>query len=165
MSIEGIVQPQLIQIDASLRLRKYDGVYDFALPWYQDIEIVYLVDGVKEPYSMDKLTRMYHYLDHYGELYFIEVFVNDKFLPIGDVTFSQMDLPIVIGDLNYRHLGIASRVIKKLIQRGRLLGYSSLYVQEIYDYNVGSQRCFMKNGFVPCEKTEKGSKYCLYLDK
>ena len=30
MAIKGVEQPELIQIDESLRLRKFDGVYDFA---------------------------------------------------------------------------------------------------------------------------------------
>ena len=31
MAIQGIDQPAVIQIDESMRLRKYDDVYDFAL--------------------------------------------------------------------------------------------------------------------------------------
>ena len=40
MAIQGIDQPAVIQIDESLRLRKYDGVYDFALAWYQSSESI-----------------------------------------------------------------------------------------------------------------------------
>ena len=29
--IQGIEQPEIIQIDNTLRLRKYDGIHDFAL--------------------------------------------------------------------------------------------------------------------------------------
>ena len=35
--IQGIEQPEIIQIDNTLRLRKYDGVHDFALEWYMDL--------------------------------------------------------------------------------------------------------------------------------
>ena len=52
MAIQGIDQPTVIQIDESLRLRKYDGVYDFALAWYQDLDTVWLVDGNRNPYTM-----------------------------------------------------------------------------------------------------------------
>ena len=31
--IQGIEQPEIIQIDNTLRLRKYDGVHDFAEEW------------------------------------------------------------------------------------------------------------------------------------
>ena len=85
MAIQGIEQPALIRIDESLRLRKYDGVYDFALAWYQDEETVYLVDGKREPYTMSRLKGMYEYLNNVGELYFIEALVNDTYKPIGDV--------------------------------------------------------------------------------
>ena len=49
MAIEGVEQPAVLQVDDEIRLRKYDGVYDFAFGWYQDEETVYLVDGVRVP--------------------------------------------------------------------------------------------------------------------
>ena len=100
--IQGIEQPAIIQIDNTLRLRKYDGVHDFALEWYLDEETVYLVDGKRDPYTMERLGGMYRYLNNAGELYFIEVLENGTYKPIGDVTFWQEDMPIVIGDRNYR---------------------------------------------------------------
>ena len=39
----------MLTISDTLRLRPYDGQHDFALAWYQDPELVYLVDGIKEP--------------------------------------------------------------------------------------------------------------------
>ena len=33
MAIQGIEQPDILQIDDALRLRKYDGAHDFALEW------------------------------------------------------------------------------------------------------------------------------------
>ena len=161
MAIQGIEQPEIIQIDDTLRLRKYDGVYEFALAWYQDEETVYLVDGKIDPYTMSRLKGMYEYLNDAGELYFIEVLENDTYKPIGDVTFWQEDMPIVIGDPAYRGKGIGRKVISALIERGRSLGYDHLAVGEIYDWNVGSRRCFEGVGFVPCEKSEKGSSYKL----
>lgn len=163
MPIPGIKQPDFIQISDSLRLRKYDGFFDFALAWYQDEETVYLVDGKKELYTMDKLKCMYEYLDKQGELYFIEVDTEEGFKPIGDVTFWQEDMPIVIGNKAYRGKNIGSDVISALINRGRALGYSRLYVNEIYDYNTASQHCFEKNGFYVIKKTGKGKRYMMEL--
>jgi len=163
MAIEGIIQPEYIQIDEQLRLRKYDGKHDFAFEWYQDIETVKLVDGVEEPYSQGKLNGMYTYLDQHGELYFIEALEGDTYVPIGDVTFWQEDMPIVIGDKKHRGKGIGAKVVRVLIQRGRELGYDTLYVGEIYHFNEGSRRCFEKCGFVAYEETEKGKKYKLTL--
>ena len=158
MPIPNIEQPWIIQIDTDLRLRKFDDYFDFAFHWYQDEDLVYLVDGVKRPYSRETLANMYHYLDRHGELYFIEV-LEDVWKPIGDVCFWQEDMPIVIGDPGYRGKGIGSRVISALIARGRELGYDRLRVNEIYEYNTASRKCFENAGFRCLEKTEKGNRF------
>ncbi len=165
MPIDGIKQPDFLEIDVGLRLRKYDGIYEFALPWYQDLDTVSLVDGIREPYDMEKLERMYNYLNVHGELYFIEIIEGDRFIPIGDVTFWQSDMPIVIGNAQYRGMGIGKRVVAKLIERGRTLGYSSLYVNEIYSYNLSSQKIFKSLGFMEYEQTSDGFRYQLNLAK
>ena len=163
MAILGIEQPDVIQIDDTLRLRKYDGNHDFALAWYQDEETVWLVDGNRNPYTVERLEGMYRYLNNAGELYFIEVLENGIYKPIGDVTFWLEDMPIVIGDPNYRGKEIGRRVILSLIQRGKMLGYDRLEVGEIYNWNIGSRRCFESVGFTPYEKTEKGHSYRMSL--
>ena len=163
MAIQGIEQPDLIQIDDTLRLRKYDGTHDFALAWYQDEETVWLVDGNRNPYTPERLAGMYHYLNEAGELYFIEIMENGTYKPIGDVTFWQEDMPIVIGDPNYRGNGIGRRVILALIQRGRMLGYNRLEVGEIYDWNKASRRCFESLGFRAVKETKNGYSYRLEL--
>jgi len=163
MPIEGIRQPAIIQIDEALRLRKYDGNHAFAFSWYQDPEVVYLVDGVREPYDRAKLDRMYHYLDTHGELYFIERLCHGEYMPIGDVTFSKEDLPIVIGENQCRGQGIGKKVIHALIDRARTLGYDKLTVQDIYDYNTASRKMFESLGFKPASKTKNGHSYLLKI--
>lgn len=163
MGIEGIEQPDFIEVDDVIRLRKYDGFCDFALKWYQDVETVYLVDGKKEPYTLEKLKKMYEYLNEQGELYFIEILDDGNYLPVGDVTFWKDDMPIVIGDKSYRGRKIGQKVIKALVQRGRQLGYTRLAVAEIYAYNTASRKCFERVGFRAYEKTEKGNRFELEL--
>jgi len=158
--IHGISQPETIHIHDSLRLRKFDGICDFAYQWYQDQEMVELIDGKNaQLYDMEKLNRMYNYLNNQGELYFIEIREQNEFIPIGDVTFSQEDMPIVIGETAYKGRGIGSMVVQALIQRAQEIGYTTLYVQEIYDFNVGSIALFTKNGFTAYKKTEHGASY------
>ena len=161
MAIPGIEQPTVIQIDESLRLRKFDGVYDFALAWYQDLDTVWLVDGDRIPYTPELMAKMYNWLNDAGELYFIEVLENGTYKTIGDVTFWQDDMPIVIGVPDYRGKGLGRKIISALVKRGRELGYNQLRVDEIYDWNEGSRRCFESVGFTAYEKTEKGSRYTL----
>jgi RimJ/RimL family protein N-acetyltransferase len=164
MAIKDIIQPELIQINETLRLRKYDGKFDIAYSWYQEEETVRLVDGFNaKAYDWDKLERMYTYLDNQGELYFIEVLEVESYHPIGDVTFWKEDMPIVIGDGRYRGRKIGSLVINALIDRAKEIGYEALYIGEIYDYNIGSQALFEKAGFKKHQKTEQGYRYQLVL--
>lgn len=163
MAISGVAQPEILAVDDAVRLRRYDGRHDFALPWYQDEELVWLVDGDRRLYDAPLLTAMYSYLDGEGELYWIEALEDGVWRAIGDVTFWQEDMPIVIGDARYRGCGVGGKVIAALIQRGRALGYDHLGVDEIYDWNAASRHCFEKAGFRACEKTEKGSRYRLEL--
>ncbi len=156
MPIAGIPQPELLQVSDTLRLRRFDDHYAFAAAWYQDPELVYLVDGVRRPYTRETLDNMYHYLDKHGELYFIEALEDGAFRPIGDVTFSPEDLPIVIGEPAYRGRGVGRQVLEALIGRGRELGLPELRVREIYTYNLPSRKCFAAVGFREWERTEKG---------
>ena len=161
MPIPNVEQPDILSVSDILRLRKFDDDFDFAFGWYQDEELVYLVDGVRRPYSRETLSNMYHYLDKHGELYFIEV-LEERWKPVGDVCFWKEDMPIVIGDPAYRGKGIGSQVIAALIGRGRELGYDRLVVNEIYEYNTTSRKCFENTGFRILEKTEKGNRF--YMD-
>ena len=79
VAIEGVEQPKLLEINKYLWLRKYDGYLDFALIWHQDLELVWLIDGDEEVYSVDLLNRMYGYLSKSGECYFIEILEDGKY--------------------------------------------------------------------------------------
>ena len=161
--IDNSIQPEILEISNDLRLRKFDDKFDFALSWYQDEETNYMVDGRRGAYDMDQLTRMYHYLEKKGEVYFIEILDNGTFLPIGDVTFWQEDMPIVIGEPQHRGKGIGKQVISALIQRGKALGYEYLQIGEIYEWNIVSRRCFESLGFREYKKTAKGAGFRLEL--
>lgn len=163
MPINGIPQPDILQIDDTLRLKKFNLPCDFALPWYQDPETLYLVDGNRTPYTLEKLHQMYAYLNNKGELYFIEALAKGHWQPVGDVTFWQEDMPIVIGDKAYRHQGIGQRVVGALISRAKTLGFKALGVAEIYHYNRPSQKLFEGLGFQKTEETQEGQSYCLIL--
>jgi len=162
MEIFKLNQPDYIYIEETLRLRKFDNKYDFALSWYEDEEILRLVDGEgAQPYDSGKLSRMYNYLNEKGELYFIEAKECNEFVPIGDVTFWQSDMPIVIGNKNYHGKGIGYKVICSLIERAKKLGYEEIYVNEIYSYNVASEKAFEKAGFKKYKENSKGASYVL----
>ncbi|WP_312221935.1 GNAT family N-acetyltransferase [Streptococcus parasuis] len=163
MAITGIEQADILEIDRQVRLRRYDGQHDFAFEWHQDLELVWLVDGNKEPYTLDRLNRMYGYLATNGECYFIEILENGQFLPIGDVTLLRDDFAIAIGDKRYWNKGIGTKVLHRMIERAREVELEEILVKEIYDWNTGSLKLFEKCGFEVVEKTQKGWSYRLTL--
>lgn len=87
MPIVGIDQSEILEIRSDLRLRKYDGNFAAALPWYQDSVVLLGSEGEGvQPYSLSNLEVMYTYLSGKGELYWIELDKGNGFTPIGDVT-------------------------------------------------------------------------------
>lgn len=165
MPNKQVNEDEIIEIHDKLRLRRYDGEHGFAFEWYQDSNTVMFVDGHADPYNLIQLDRMYSYLNEHGELYFIEVLEDGHFKPIGDVTFSRDDMPIVIGEAKYRGRGIGKLVITSLIDRAKTQGYHQLAVREIYDWNIHSQALFESCGFKKESKTAQGYRYTIDLDK
>ena len=156
---------KIIQIDDYLRLVPYflADHHDAALGWYQDVDLVELVDGIRIPYSLEKLNTMYSYLESNGDLFWIEFREKGEWVPIGDVTLSQENLPIVIGNPTYQHQGLGRKVLKALIDLARQKGWKQLKVQEIYTFNRISRRCFEFLGFVESGTTENGVSFVLTL--
>ncbi|MFX3619183.1 MAG: GNAT family N-acetyltransferase [Sporolactobacillus sp.] len=160
MDVFGEPQPDSLPISAKLCLKKFSGIYPEALIWYQDRETLRLVDGPgRAPCTAEILEHMYHYLEQKGELYYIEYKFHQAFIPVGDVTLAPHDLPIVIGRSELRGRGIGYTVIQTLIGRALKLGLSELNVREIYDYNLASQKLFLKCGFERAEQTKLGYAY------
>ena len=147
--------PDVLNIASDLRLVRLDAPPVEALSWYQDPETLWMVDGKREPYTPERLARMYDWLAERGELWYIEV--RDKgasgsWRAVGDVTLCPSDLPIVIGEKDQRSHHVGRRVIGALCERARGLGWREVLVGEIYDWNVASQRCFY-------ERTERGARW------
>jgi RimJ/RimL family protein N-acetyltransferase len=159
-------QPEFLNLSHSLRLRKFQYIVPQALSWYQAPETLRLICRQNfAPFDQARLKRMYQYLEQHGELYYIESVNNGSFKAIGDVTLCPRDLPIVIGDSAYRGKGIGSRVILTLSQRAFAHGTAVVYVEDIYDDNIGSQRAFQKCGFSRAKKTKFGHSYQLFKDQ
>lgn len=164
MPIDGITQPEIIEISPTLRLKKFSGEFDFALPWYSDPVVLKMSEGENaKPYTLENLNKTYSYLNANGELYWIEELRGDKFVPIGDVTMWQEDMPIALGSPDVRGRGIGKAVVCALIDRARSLGWHELRVENIFSYNEASRRLFTSCGFAECAKTENGASYKLVL--
>ncbi|WP_035289549.1 GNAT family protein [Clostridium sp. KNHs214] len=159
MELKEITYPEIIQIENNLRLRiLQEEDYKLALPWYHNEKVMYYSEGVKDKvYNIEKISCMYNYLNGIGELYLIEILEKEEWRAIGDVTLSEENMPIVIGEEKYWGLGIGRKVIKKLLERGNEIGLSKTKV-EIYKYNNRSKNLFLSLGFTKVSENEKSYK-------
>lgn len=152
----------VIQVDENIFLLNNNEKYwNLAFKWYQDPEILKYSEGETSGYDMETVARMYKYLDSLGELFFIAYKESDGFKIIGDVTLSETNMPIVIGEKEYWGKGIGSKIIKVLIERAKDQGMKEIYVPQIFNFNYGSKRIFEKNGFVEVYRNEEFSSYML----
>lgn len=169
MPINGLTQPDIIDIDDTLRLRKYDGNYMTALPWYRN-EVVYRnSEGITDPDKIpdaEYVKRMYDWFENNGksEMYFIEVLKNDEFIPIGDAALTDENLPIVIGVDDYRCVGIGKKVLKTLLERAKKIGLKRIYDTKIFHYNKASQALYTSCGFKLTGEDERYKYYALDIE-
>jgi RimJ/RimL family protein N-acetyltransferase len=167
MSIKNIIQPGTILIDDYIRLKTPDkSEWHKALPWYQNRKVLYYSEGVEDKvYDLDVINRMYGYLSDIGELYFIEILEENNWKAIGDVTLSEQNMPVAIGDENYWGKGIGKKVISKLIERAREIGIKKIYIPAIYAYNARSQNLFRSLGFIEVGSNGREKSFELILDR
>ena len=141
---------QSVLRDGLVRLRPFEGQADVtrAVPWYSDPEVLYFSEGPHETaFDRERVARMYDHLAALGELYMTEVETPSGWRVIGDATLAPETVPIVIGEKEWRHRGVGSRVLGLLVERARELGYSFVGVRHVWRYNVASQRLFERAGF------------------
>lgn len=166
MPLKNIVQPETIDINDKLRLRKYDGNYPAFLPAYQQPYLYRNSEGILEDAKKPDLAyvrRMCEYLDREGELYYIEAKENGVFRAIGDVTVKQENPPIAIWEEKYRGRGVGSAVMRAVIARLEELGFRKITGSEVFVWNVPSQKMHEKLGFRRVREDERTFYYELDL--
>lgn len=167
MPLPNAVQPQLIPIHGSLRLRKYDGRYELFLPGYQDPVVYQNSEGIFDERripDLDYVKRMCDFLSRTGELYYIEVWEAGAFVPVGDVTVKPVNPPIAIWDERYRGKGLGTQVMGAVTARLRELGFRKITGSTVYRWNLPSQKLHEKLGFRPISQDEQEILYELELD-
>jgi RimJ/RimL family protein N-acetyltransferase len=154
MPLRNIKQPEIIEIDSSLRLRAYDGNYKIAVPWYQDDTVRFFSEGVTDETEIldeNYVKRKLYRLNTIGEAYFIEVLKNGQFVPIGDVTLKEVNPPIEIGIPEYRGIGIGKKVMQALVNRAKNIGMKKIYDTGCHEENYACQKMLEAVGFVLVE--------------
>ena len=168
MAYKDHIQPELIVISDTLRLRKYDGHFELFLPGYQDPYVYQNSEGIFEESripTLDYVRGMCNYLAKAGELYYIEVLENGDFVPVGDVTVKDENPPIAIWRADCRGKGIGKAVMQAVIVRLKELGCEKITGSTVYRWNTGSQRLHEGLGFQRITEDEQEIIYELDLTK
>ncbi len=146
----GKTKPRIV--DRETVLIPYYPYEEVTLPWYQDKTLVKQVDNQEELYTLEKLRRMYDYLDENGELWYIVW----RGRIVGDISLRDSgEIAIVIApDFQNQHIG--RRCVAELLQVAREKGMEQVKA-EIYDFNAQSRKMFRAAGFV------QSGEACIYL--
>ena len=158
MALKGSEQPEVITINDTLRLRKYDGHYELFLPGYRDPVVYQNSEGIFDEGripDLDYVKRMCTYLAKVGELYYIEAKENGTYVPIGDVTVKEENPPIAIWREAYRGKGIGRLVMEAVIGRLKELGSAKITGSTVYQWNTASQKLHERMGFRRVSEDEK----------
>ena len=150
MALKEFVQPEIIDINESLRLRKYDGHYELFLPGYQNPVVYQNSEGIFDESripNLDYVNGVCTYLAKVGELYYIEVKENGIYVPIGDVTVKDENPPIAIWVDAYRGKGIGKLVMQAVIDRLKKQGFAKITGSTVYQWNTASQKLHEDLGF------------------
>ena len=158
MALKEFEQPEIIGINASLRLRKYDGRFDLFLPGYQNPVVYQNSEGIFDESripDLDYVKRMCTYLAKVGELYYIEEKEQDAYIPIGDVTIKEENPPIAIWVDTCRGKGVGKLVMQAVIDRLKKLGFAKITGSTVYQWNTASQKLHEGLGFRKVSENEK----------
>lgn len=88
--------------------------------------------------------------DRTPEQYVVELRSADGWVPVGDVTLAPEALEIVIAP-EHRGRGLGRRVLLRLVDRARVLGWTHLRAPEVPPGNEASHRLLTGLGFVPTD--------------
>lgn len=150
-------QPQIIDLGNGIRLAAYDGRHEEALLWYTNPFVYYNSEGITDGPIPDPayIDRMYSYLDQNSELYFIEVLSAGTYVRVGDVAIKPKNLPIVIGNDDFRGKGISKVVMNYAFKRLKDLGYHTVNESIVYKHNQTSKQMHESLGYVLIREDEK----------
>ena len=132
-----------IPLTDKITLIPYYPASETTLAWYQDKTLCKQVDDIDTVYTLEKLKRMYNYLNTHGDLFYIAY----EGQLCGDVCLQDSgELAIVIcKEFQNRHIGRA--VIRRMLTLAAEKGFKQCFAH-IYSFNIQSQQMFKSLGFV-----------------
>ena len=130
-------------VDGEITLIPYYRNDEVSLVWYEDTDLVKMVDNRDTPYDIPLLHRMYDYLSENGDCFYIEY---DDTL-VGDVTLLESGEIAIVISKEYQERHIGRRCVSEMLSLAKERGMTEVKAV-IYTFNIPSQRMFLSLGFI-----------------
>ena len=129
-------------VDGEITLIPYYRNDEVSLVWYEDTDLVKMVDNRDTPYDIPLLHRMYDYLSENGDCYYIEY---DGVL-VGDVTLLTSGEIAIVVSKEYQNRHIGRRCVREMLLLAKEKGMKEVKAV-IYPFNIPSQKMFLSLNF------------------
>lgn len=131
-----------ITVNENINLVPYSENYDTTLKWYKDKDVCKQVDNIDFVYDIERLQKMYNYLNTHGNLYYIEY--NNEL--VGDISLTDDNEITIVVCKEFQNKHIGRNCVKKILELARENGLKSV-TASIYDFNHQSRKMFEAVGF------------------
>ncbi len=131
-----------ITVNENIKLVPYFENYDTTLKWYEDKNVCKQVDNIDYVYDIDRLQKMYNYLNTHGNLYYIE-YKNEL---VGDISLTDDNEITIVVCKEFQNKHIGRNCVKKILELAKEKGLKSI-TANIYDFNHQSRKMFEAVGF------------------
>lgn len=130
-------------VDEHIRLIPYYPNSEVTLKWYQDKQLCRQVDNIDTVYTLEKLERMYSFLNENGDLYYIEY---DGIL-CGDICLRNNEEVCIVISPDYQNRHIGRKCIRNILLLAKEKGYKKV-LANVYKFNKQSYAMFRAAGFM-----------------
>lgn len=129
-------------VNENIKLVPYFENYETTLKWYADKDVCKQVDNIDFVYDVDRLQKMYNYLNTHGKLYYIEY--NNEL--VGDISLTDDNEITIVVCKEFQNKHIGRNCVKKILELAKEKGLKSV-TTSIYDFNHQSRKMFEALGF------------------
>ncbi|MBS5967239.1 MAG: GNAT family N-acetyltransferase [Finegoldia magna] len=131
-----------ITVNENIKLVPYFENYETTLKWYEDRDVCKKVDNIDFVYDIDRLQKMYNYLNTHGKLYYIE-YINEL---VGDISLTDDNEITIVVCKEFQNKHIGRNCVKKILELAKEKGLKSV-TAKIYAFNHQSKKMFEAVGF------------------
>lgn len=131
-----------ITVNENIKLIPYFENYETTLKWYEDKDLCKQVDNIDFLYDVERLKKMYNYLNTHGKLFYIE-YKNGL---VGDISLTDDNEIAIVVCKEFQNKHIGRNCVEKILELAKENGLKSV-TATIYAFNDQSRKMFETVGF------------------